>query len=144
MIVGMDHTGFVVKDIDKSVAFYKEVIGLEVAREIEREGDAPSQLLGYDDMHYKAALLNMGGGHKLELIQYMNPEPTDRPTEERNVLGASHLAFMVDDMQATFERILSGGGQKLNAPVEVAPSRVCCYLQDPDGNWIELIEDPNQ
>ena len=117
MILGMDHTGFIVKDIDKSVAFFKEVIGLEVAREIEREGDAPSQLLGYDDMHYKAALLNMGGGHKLELIQYMNPEPSDRPTEERNVLGASHLAFMVDDMQTTFERIISSGGQKLNAPV---------------------------
>lgn len=144
MILGMDHTGFIVKDLESSIAFYRDVIGLVVAREIEREGDAPSQLLGYKDMHYKAALLNMGNGHKLELIQYVNPKPSERPTEERNVLGASHLAFMVDDMQDTFERIVASGGQKMNAPVEVAPGRVCCYLQDPDGNWIELIEDPNQ
>ena len=41
MILGMDHTGFIVKDIDKSVAFYEDVIGLEVTRNIERDGDAP-------------------------------------------------------------------------------------------------------
>ena len=28
----------------------------------------------------------------------------------------------------------------MNPPIEVAPGKKCCYIQDPDGNWIELIE----
>jgi len=140
MITGMDHTGFVVRDLDKSAAFYRDVIGLKVARSVEREGRPISQVLGYPNTHIKAALLNMGDGHLLELVQYVHPSGAERPTQERNTLGASHLAFKVDNIEQTFKHLTTHGAQKMNPPVEVAPGRKVCYLQDPDGNWIELIE----
>ena len=84
--------------------------------------------------------VDLEGAHVLELSEYLNPISAQRPTHECAVLGASHLAFNVTDIEGTFQRLLDNGAIRLNAPVEVAPGRVACYLQDPDGNWIELIE----
>ena len=140
MITGMHHTGFVVADLDKSVAFYRDVMGLTVNVTRERKGGPITQVLGYEDTHLKIALLSIGDGHTLELIQYVYPTGAARPTDERNTMGASHLAFNVVNIEQTFEHLVSNGAQRLNPPVEVMPGRKVCYLQDPDGNWIELLE----
>lgn len=142
MITRMNHTGFVVADLEKSVDFYTNVVGLELVTRRERDGAPISQVLNYPDTHIKAALLGLEGeeGHILELIEYINPESSPRPTEERAVLGASHLAFNVTDMQDAFSRLLAAGAKELNPPIEVSPGRVVCYLQDPDSNWIELLD----
>ena len=140
MITGMNHTGFVVRDIDKSLEFYRDVAGLEVVRTVDRDGGPISELLGYDHVHLTGAILSVGNGHLLELLQYLQPEGEDRHSEERSTLGASHLAFDVDDIEQTYQDLISRGAQKLNPPVEMQPGRKACYLQDPDGNWLELIE----
>ena len=132
-----------VRDLDRSVDFYADVVGLSVADRYERQGGPISQVLGYDDTHIRVALLGLDGedGHILELIEYLNPDSAERPTQERAVRGASQLAFKVTDIHGTFQRLLDQGAVRLNSPAEVAPGRVVCYIQDPDGNWIELIED---
>ena len=140
MITGMNHTGFVVRDLDASVHFYRDIVGLEIVRTMEREGAPISQVIGYENTHVKGTILSTGDGHSLELIQYINPAASERPTDERNVLGASHLAFNVDDIEKTFERLVSNGARRLNPPATMQPGRKACYMQDPDGNWIELIE----
>ena len=141
MIERMHHTGFVVRDIDKAVEFYSGVIGLEVQSRYERAGAGIDQVIGYDGAHLRIALLGAPGGeHMFELIQYLNPLSGERPTEERSVLGGSHLGFLVDDIGAAFDRIAASDARILNPPTDVAPGRTACYLQDPDGNWIELIQ----
>ncbi len=140
MITGINHAGLIVQDLDKAIAFYRDVVSLEVKTRMERTGEAPSKLLGYDDIHFKGAHMTPGDGPTLELIQYINPPPSDRPTEERNVLGASHVAFTCEDMQGTFDLLMSRGAKELNPPQEVAPGQWRCYLQDPEGNWVELVE----
>ncbi len=141
MIKGLNHVGIVVKDLEDSINFYSNVIGLPVARRIERKGAPISAVVGYDDVHIKAALLDLGDGHFLELIQYFNPVASDRPTDERAVLGGSHLAFTVDNIEETLAYLDKNGAETLNDPVEVAAGRFVCYMRDPDNNWIELIED---
>jgi catechol 2,3-dioxygenase-like lactoylglutathione lyase family enzyme len=117
-------------------------MGLKLMGKSERIGAPISQVLDYPDTHIKGGLLGLEGedGHFLELIQYINPPSAERPTEERAVLGASHLAFNVTDMQATFAKLLEAGAKELNPPIETVPGRIVCYLQDPDGNWIELLD----
>jgi len=60
---------------------------------------------------------------------------------KRAAIGATHLAFIVDDINATWKRLLSMGGKKLNPPVAVGDKLKGLYMQDPDGNWVELDED---
>ena len=140
MVLSMLHTGFVVSDLAESVTFYRDVVGLKVVAERERDGGPITEVVGYDNAHLKIALMQMDDGHVLELIQYVRPEGESRHTNERNAQGSTHLAFSVANIEETFELMLSRGAHKLNSPVEIGDGRKICYLQDPDGNWLELIE----
>ena len=140
MIKDMHHTGFVVSDLERAVEFYRDVIGMEVTTRYERTGPGVESVVGYKGAHLQVALMGAGGVHALELIKYHSPAPAERPTSERSVLGASHLAVQVDHIAELFQAAVDNGATSLNPPAEVAPGRTACYMQDPDGNWIELIE----
>ena len=140
MIKGFHHTGFVGADLETAVTFYRDVVGLEEQGRYERIGEGIQQVVGYDDAHLQIALMGAGGQHNLELIQYLSPSSAQRPTNERSVQGATHLCIQVDDIETIFETLMSNGAKKLNPPKELAPGRTACYLQDPDGNWLELLQ----
>jgi catechol 2,3-dioxygenase-like lactoylglutathione lyase family enzyme len=140
VITGINHTGIVVADLEEAIAFYTEVLGLKLVDRRERDGGPISQVLDYDNTHIKVADVVAPDGRVIELIHYLNPEPVERPSEERSLLGASHTAFNVDDMAATFAHLMASGARELNPPVSVIPGKLVCYLQDPWGNWLELIE----
>ena len=141
MIKRFHHTGFVVNNLDKSIEFYTEIVGLELQRRFERTGSGINQVVGYENTHLKIGLLGMPGqDHILELIQYVNPPPQPRQSTERSILGGSHLCILVDDIQETFQKLSNNGALIMNDPANVAPGRTACYLQDPEGNWGELIQ----
>ena len=140
MITGMNHTGFVVSDLEKSLAFYRDILGMKIVREMERTGAPISQIVGYENAHLRGVHVGFDEGPTLELIFYVVPPAAERPTVERSVLGGTHLAMNVDDIDETYRHIMSNGGRKLNPPATLEPGRRACYLQDPDGNWLELVE----
>ena len=140
MIKAIHHTGFVVRDRKAAIAFYRDVVGLNLLREYERRGPDIDQVIGYGDAYLRSAMLDLGGGHALELIQYVNPPPEELPTDERNRIGAAHIALQVEDIHTVYERLRDGGARVINPPVQLGPDRLACYVQDPDGNWLELVE----
>ncbi len=129
-----------VADLEEAVSFYTEVLGLRLLDRRERDGGPISQVLGYDDTHIRVADVAAPDGRVIELVHYIEPVAEGLCSEERSVLGASHIAFNVSDMETTFAHLISKGAQQLNLPVEVVPGKLVCYLQDPFGNWLELIE----
>ena len=144
MPITLNHTGFVVESLERSLEFYRDTLGLEEERSFDSESWALSQVVGYDDAHIRGALLVGADGHYLELIEYVNPAGEVRGSDEqykRATTGAAHLAFIIDDAEELHRRLLEKGGAELNPPVEMRPGAKACYLQDPDGNWIELLED---
>ena len=46
----------------------------------------------------------------------------------------------MDDIEAVYRRLSENGARIINPPAVIAPGRVACYLADPDGNWVELME----
>ena len=77
MIVNLNHIGFVVQNLDNAVSFYRDVIGLTLIRSVERKGSSISQILGYEDTHIKAALMDLGNHCMLELIEYLSEKLDD-------------------------------------------------------------------
>ena len=144
MALTMYHTGFVVEDMDRAVRFYTEGVGLTVDVDMDLEGYGLQQVVGYDDARIHAVMLKANDGHILELLQYLTPQGVRREQDQqypRALIGAAHLGFMVDDADTTLRRCLELGGTQLNPVVETVRA---CYLQDPDGNWIELVQDEVQ
>lgn len=144
MLKAFFHTGFVVKDLEQTIDFYTNVMGLRVAGRMERAGDFACQLLAFDDAHIKGAFLDLGDGHQLELIQYLSP-PSGSLSGNRNDLGASHLAFFVENIDAFYAEKSQQGLRFNNRPAGLYDDsgkllRKALYAQDPDGNWLEFVE----
>ena len=144
MLKSFYHTGFVVRDLDKSVDFYTNVLGMSLTRRMEREGEFINQVLGFPNAHIKGAFMDRGEGHQLELIQYINPLSGPGGIN-RNDLGATHLAFYVEDMDRFYAEKSQLGLRFITPPAVQSDDagkvqRKVAYSQDPDGNWLEFIE----
>ena len=142
----LNHTGFVVSDMERSLAFYRDLLGLEEERNQVVEGDFISQLVGYPDAKLHIVYLGLGDlKHSVELIQYLSPEGDGVAPISRNYVGAAHLGIIVDDLDSIYKELSSRGVKFVNAPA-VRPNaqypwaQKACYLEDPDGNWLEFIE----
>ena len=144
MLKAFFHTGFVVKDIEESVKFYSEVLGMRIAARMERQGEFIEQVLAFPGAHIKGGFVDMGEGHQLELIQYLSPASGENSLK-RNDLGASHLAFFVEDLDKFYQETSQKGIRYNNPPASMFDdngklSRKVAYAQDPDGNWLEFVE----
>ena len=144
MLKSMFHTGFVVRDIDKTIDFYTNVMGLNLVARTERTGDFASKLLGFQDAHIKGAFVELGDGHQLELIQYINPTGGDGHLR-LNDAGASHLAFFVENIEEFYADKSQQGLRFNSEPASLFDDdgkllRKALYAQDPDGNWLEFVE----
>jgi catechol 2,3-dioxygenase-like lactoylglutathione lyase family enzyme len=143
------HVGFVVSDLDASLRFYCEGLGLELRHRQLQNNVYTSSLVGYPDAVLEIAQLRFAhgepppSGHVIELISYQRP-PSAPADLERSTIGAGHLAFIVDDVFETSQRLLSFGAKLINAPVEITEGinkgGWDIYLHDPDGVTLELLQ----
>jgi catechol 2,3-dioxygenase-like lactoylglutathione lyase family enzyme len=140
----MHHTGFTVTDLDRSIAFYRDRLGCELVMRQEKRGGYLAAIVGYPDAHVKMAHLRLrGGGHIIELFEYLSPAPEPVMPEPRRV-GNAHVCFLVDDLRATYERLRAQGVDFVSPPVEVDTGvnrgALGLYLRDPDGITVELLQ----
>ncbi len=93
----MNHTGFVVSNMERSLAFYRDQLGLEIERDQILEGEFISELVGYPDAKLHIIYLGLGDmKHSVELIEYLNPRGNAAPLPERKDIGATNLLIIVD------------------------------------------------
>jgi catechol 2,3-dioxygenase-like lactoylglutathione lyase family enzyme len=99
------HHGFTVSDVDRSVPFYRDVLGLELIRVSDRTNfPAYDHLLGYEDVALRIAILaHPANAFLLELVEYRDPAGQPREVENRFV-GASHVAFEVENVDAVVRK----------------------------------------
>src|SRR5690242_21899849 len=98
---GLHHVGITVKDLDASIRFYHDVLGLEFSNEPSPWFDAPElgPAVGVPGAALRQVSLRLGDT-MLELLEYKSPpSETTTPLLSNNV-GASHVAFLVDDIEA--------------------------------------------
>lgn len=141
MITKLRHTGIVVRDLNRGVAFY-EALGFSTwTREIE-QGPFLELVVGLAGARVEIAKLKSPCGALLELLQYLShPVYRDISPQPSNQLGCSHIALTVDSMDAALEIVQKYGGALVNLPAinHSATVRVA-YCHDPEGNLIELVE----
>jgi len=123
----MLHTMLRVGDMDRSVKFYTEVMGMKLLRTTDRP-----------DQKYTLAFVGYDTEDKQAVIELTYNYGTDKYD-----LGTAfgHTAFAVDDVYKTCEQVRAKGGTVTReaGPVK-GGSTVIAFVQDPDGYKIELIQ----
>jgi len=125
------HVGIAVADLDASVAWYERTLDLTVEKRFSLH-----------DGRLQIVKLVSAGGVRIELLR--SHDDADGPRAGTSVLqpGAAHVCFKVADVQAVADELRRRGVQITQEPqtIEVSAERNC-WIADPEGNGIELIED---
>jgi catechol 2,3-dioxygenase-like lactoylglutathione lyase family enzyme len=136
----IDHVSFTVGEIERSIAFYSR-LGFEPHQRYLAAGAAVDE--GTDteraDMEIQW-LRHRLGGPMLELIRYTH-HPADRAAHNSRV-GAAHLCFAVDDVFGAYAELSADGVAFVSDPHEDEFGVRWVYMRDPDGNAVEILQDP--
>jgi catechol 2,3-dioxygenase-like lactoylglutathione lyase family enzyme len=138
----LHHTGLTVADLDRSLHFWRDAMGMEVLFQQEKAGGYLEAIVGEPGAHVRMAHLAFGGeGPRIELFQYLAPTGGQHRLRPADV-GFAHVCVACDDLDERLERLIAAGGRPFSKPVEVDTGvnrgGRSVYLRDPDGHVVEL------
>ncbi|MBM7704655.1 VOC family protein [Metabacillus iocasae] len=119
----LEHVGVQVKDIEASIQFYQDIVGLQLLDQFP-----------HTDSALQLAFLGLDNQIIVELIEGYNP---DLPSEGK----VHHIAFTVDNITLERERLKSLGVQFVDETITTLPNGAqYLFFYGPDGEWIEYFE----
>lgn len=139
---GIDHVSITSADLDRSLVFYVDLLGLRLRDRGEAAG-GEFEITGIAGAEVRWADLELDDGRVLELIEYVEPPGTPvRP--EPNDPGSTHISLRVADIDAAHQRLREAGVECRSAPLTIESpgpwqGARAFYASDPDGIAIELI-----
>jgi catechol 2,3-dioxygenase-like lactoylglutathione lyase family enzyme len=144
-ILGLDHVSITTADISRSLAFYRDVLGIPVRGVAELSGVEVEQITGIAGARMLAADLDLGLGQVLELIEYLDAGegralPLDHP-------GSGHIGLAVGDLDEMQRRLVEAGVDVPEEPTLLTEpgdwfGARCLTVTDPDGVSVELVQRP--
>jgi catechol 2,3-dioxygenase-like lactoylglutathione lyase family enzyme len=139
-IVSIDHMSFTVSDLDETNAFFAK-LGFEPVKRYVSAGPDADEGTETKDANIDISWVgHPQGGPKLELLRYQN-QPTGKARHNSQV-GAAHLCLRVEDVYKEYGRLSDEGVPFVSAPHADEFGVVWVYLRDPDGNVVELLQEP--
>ncbi len=142
MIRGIHHTAISTGNLERSLAFYRDLLGLEVIVEAgwPRGTEGADKITALENSSARFVMLKAGNA-MIEIFEYASPSPKDgdpnRPVCDH---GITHLCLDVTDLDAEYERLKAAGMTFHCPPQDLGPSVRTTYGRDPDGNVLELQE----
>ena len=135
-----NHVGISVTDLDRSMAFYREMFGMEpLGDPFPFSGPQFSEIMDIPEVQGRMCMI-AGGNLWLELFEFSESKPKDPayPVSDR---GISHFGLTVDDVQATYNK-LKAAGVPIHGRLQTfnGGSMRAAYCRDPDGNVFEIMQ----
>lgn len=148
MIGQIYHVGLTVSDLDRSVRFYRDVLGLQYQGEIMMEGKETEAM--FQRANCKARVAYLNGSTQLnmppvELIQFIEDEIDHKPME-LFAASISELCFYAKDADAVYEKLKEQGVECFSAPQKFDFRQSgfgrskAFYFRDPDGIILEVMQ----
>jgi catechol 2,3-dioxygenase-like lactoylglutathione lyase family enzyme len=144
-VVGFFHAGISVADLDRSLGFYRDELRLEVLMQRDATDDYLRRIHQLPFTVVRIAFVGIpNSATVLELIEYRGVDRT-KPTYIPMDPATGHTCFLVDDIQALYNRLRARGYRaRSQGPVEITagPNKgsKAVYFEDPDGYPVEFIE----
>ncbi len=151
MISRIMHVNIVVSDVERAIAFYRDVLGAKVIKgvRIDSQGDQEiGEALGFGGAaswsHYMLRFGDDRNATWINLLQWHSPPSTGKPHERLNNVGIARIAFAVEDVDQAYLSLRAKGVEFISPPayVDVGPlgaARVCLF-RHPDGTFLELAQ----
>jgi glyoxylase I family protein len=146
-IIAADHTGITVSNLERSLAFWQNVLGFEFSHRAHQTSEMASEITGVPGAEIKLAVVKAPSGHKIELLEYLAPADRKKVDVRPCDVGSVHVAFTVDNLDAVLQKIAASGWKAAGKPqtLKTGPNagKRVVYVRDPDGATIEFMELPS-
>ncbi len=154
LITGIEVPAVIVSDMDRALAFYRDLLGLTVADkkgvdtgwddgEEQRWNAYHEKVCGIPGAKIKVVFLSAPDGSQLELVEYVEPKVPPAPRRAFSEPGSAIIPFALNDSAATVAALRAAGVDVIADPEPYLLDGVrsnTTYLHDPDGNTICLFE----
>ena len=139
----LTHIGIAVSDLDRSLHFYRDLLGFAWESDLTVQGEPTDTLLRLRGTELHAVYLKRDGV-RLELLHFANPAAPPRRERVMNEVGLTHLSFRVTDLDAVLMALKADGHRILDDTIIRFPDWgvAACFIADPDGQLIELVQSP--
>ncbi|MCY3904758.1 MAG: VOC family protein [Caldilineaceae bacterium] len=142
----MDHVSVTVSDMDRSLAFYKDLLGMEEIERHRLEGETISKMAGKDEVIMQVVRLQAPEtpGMLLDLQEYVQPHGKVSDGKLGDV-GHSHICFGVPDLAQAYKELQAEGVKFVSEPVSFDLGWAIVHVvffEDPDGYILELMQVP--
>jgi glyoxylase I family protein len=146
-IISADHTGITVSNLERSLEFWRNVLGFEFSHRAHQTGKMAKQITGVANAEIKLAVVKAPGGHKIELLEYLAPPDRKKHGSLQPCdVGHVHVALTVDNLDAVLQKIAASGWQTAGNPQKLTSGpnagKHVVYVRDPDGTTIEFMQMP--
>jgi len=140
-MIGIRHTGIVVSDADRSIQFYKNLLGFQIKKDQVEEGSYIDTFLGIKDVQVRTVKMQLQNEDMIELLQF-HSHPSEVSPPSLIGLGCTHVAFSTDGAWRTYVDLQQSGATMVNKPTLSADGRALVFFcKDPDGTWLEIVEE---
>lgn len=148
-VSAVDAPGFTVSDVDRSAAFFQQVLSFEKVSDVEVTGTEYEHLQGVFGLRMRIVRMRLGDEF-LELTEYLAPQGRPIPADARsNDHSFQHIAIIVSDMNKAYQWLrqhkvthASTGPQRLPDWNPNAGGIQAFYFKDPDGHALEILQFP--
>jgi catechol 2,3-dioxygenase-like lactoylglutathione lyase family enzyme len=142
----LDHISVTVSDLERSLAFYRDVLGLKEVERHRLEGEGISKMAGKPDVVMQVVRLAapQTPGILLDLQQYLQPKGKLSDAKLGDV-AHSHICYGVPDVHGAYKELTALGVKFISEPVsfDLGWGIVhVVFLEDPDGYILELVQSP--
>ena len=140
VVIGYRHTGIITKDINKSLNFYQNILGLEVIQEFTDTSDYINEITGLKGAKVHFIKLKAKDETVLELLEY--PSHPTEPLESSIInVGICHIALRVRSAENAYDKLIESGVKVLSRPVLSSEGIAKVFFcLDPDNVRVELVE----
>ena len=146
-IISADHTGITVENLERSLAFWRDVLGFELSHTAHQTGELAKEITGVAGAEIKLAVVKTPGSHNIELLEYLAPPDRKQVALRPCDVGSVHVALLVDDLDAVLERISASDWKAAGKPQTLTSGpnkgKRVIYVRDPDGTTIEFMQQPS-
>lgn len=140
LVIGYRHTGIIVNNMEKSLEFYRDFLGLKIIQDFTDESEYINKITGIKNGCAHFIKLSMPDGSVLELLEY--PSHRSKPHDISIInVGIAHIALRVENAQHSYDFLKSKNVKLLSEPVLSSEGIAKVFFSlDPDGIRVELVE----
>lgn len=140
-VVGVAHTGITVSDLEKAIAFFRDVLGAQITDPVFYDDPMFERITGVENAKIKIAYADLPG-HKLELLQYTSPDNRSNSSLRPCDSGHLHLSLIVEGIHDLAGRMTAAGFKPVGPiqTIEVDGGFDVIYTYGFDGLVIELMD----